>query len=90
VQPALAKQLKYVRTDCAEIRHPNTEETKLKKGKILAQHFGPESVMKWSDKKNVTAISTYHGDEMRKVNQTDRKNRKISFSSRLQSKHDEN
>lgn len=39
------------------------KEKKLWKEEIIAQHSGPVSVLKWSDKKDVTMISTYHGDE---------------------------
>ena len=45
------------------------KEKKLKKGEIVAQHSGPVSVLKWKDKKEVTMISTYHGEETR-MNQT--------------------
>jgi len=40
-------------------------EKKLKKGELVAQHSGPVSVLKWKDKKDVTIISTYHGEETR-------------------------
>jgi len=30
---------------------------------LVAQHAGPVSVLKWKDKKEVTMISTYHGEE---------------------------
>jgi hypothetical protein len=38
---------------------PKVKNTKLKKGKIIAQHSGV-SVTKWCDKKIMTMISTYH------------------------------
>ena len=38
---------------------------KLEKGELVAQHSGPVSVLKWKDKKEVTMISTYHGEETR-------------------------
>ena len=41
------------------------KEKKLKKGELVAQHLGPVSVLKWKDKKEVTMISTYHGEETR-------------------------
>jgi len=41
------------------------KEKKLKKGELVAQHSGPVSVLKWKDKKEVTMISTYHGEETR-------------------------
>jgi len=41
------------------------KEKKLKKGELVAQHSGPVSVLKWKDKKDVTMISPYHGQETR-------------------------
>jgi len=41
------------------------KEQELKKGELVGKHSGPVSVLKWKDKKNVTIISTYHGDETR-------------------------
>jgi len=41
------------------------KEKKLKKGELVAQHSGPMSVLKWKYKKEVTMISTYHGEETR-------------------------
>jgi hypothetical protein len=41
-------------------------EKKLKKGEMIAQHFGPVSILKWHDKKDVAIISTYHGEETEK------------------------
>ena len=41
------------------------KEKKLQKGELVAQHSGPVSVLKWKDKKEVTMISSYHGDETR-------------------------
>ena len=35
------------------------------KGELVAQHSEPVSVLKWKDKKEVTMISTYHGEETR-------------------------
>jgi hypothetical protein len=40
------------------------KDKKLKK-ELVAQHSGPVSVLKWKDKKDVTMISTYHGQETR-------------------------
>jgi hypothetical protein len=40
---------------------------KLKKGETVPQHAGFVSVTKWSDKKIVTMISTYHSYETRTV-----------------------
>jgi len=39
------------------------KDKKLKKGEMVAQHSGPVSILKWKDKKEVTMISTYHGEE---------------------------
>ncbi|XP_021918752.1 piggyBac transposable element-derived protein 4-like [Zootermopsis nevadensis] len=72
--PALAQILKSLKTDCVGTLRINrkdvplaVKEKKLKKGELIAQHSGPVSVLKWSDKKNVTMISTYHGDDTQKV-----------------------
>jgi hypothetical protein len=35
----------------------------LEKERIIAQHSNPVSVIKWDEKKNVTMILMYHGDE---------------------------
>ena len=39
------------------------KDNKLKKGELVAQHSGPVSILKWKDKREVTMISTYHGQE---------------------------
>jgi hypothetical protein len=73
--PSLAKTLKIThKTDCVgtlRLDRQNApiqvKNTKLKKGGITAQHSGPASVTKWSDKKIVTVISTYHGHDTRTV-----------------------
>ena len=41
------------------------KEKKLKKGELVAQHSGPVSVPKWKDKREVTIISIYIGQETR-------------------------
>jgi len=41
------------------------KDKKLKKGELVAQHSGPVSVLKLKDKKEVTMILTYHGQETR-------------------------
>jgi hypothetical protein len=60
--PALAKTLKMTyKTDCVgtlklhrkDVQNANA---KLKTGEIVAQHAGPVSLTKWSDKKIVTDI----------------------------------
>ena len=70
--PALAQTLKSLKTDCVGTLRlsrkdiPQTvKDKKLKKGELVAQHSGPVSVLKWKDKKDVTMISTYHGQETR-------------------------
>jgi hypothetical protein len=72
--PALAWILKSIKTDCVGTLQINrkgvplaVKDKKLKKGGLIAQHSGPVSVLKWSNKKNVTLISTYHGDDAQKV-----------------------
>jgi hypothetical protein len=42
---------------------PKVKNAKLMKGKIIAQRAGPVLVTKWSDKKIVTMISTYHSHD---------------------------
>jgi hypothetical protein len=64
--PSLAKTLKIVhKTDCVGTLKLNRKNvpievtnTKLKRGKIVAQHSGPGSVTKWVTEKTVTMIST--------------------------------
>jgi len=70
--PALAQRLKILKTDCVGTLRlsrkdipPRVKEKKLKKGEFVAQHSGPMSVLKWNDKKDMTMISTYHGEETR-------------------------
>jgi hypothetical protein len=46
---------------------PKVKNVKLKKCKLVAQHSGPVSVTKLSDKKTVTMISTYHSHDTRTV-----------------------
>jgi hypothetical protein len=46
---------------------PKVKNAKLKKGEIVTQHAGPVSVTKWSNKKIVIMISTYHSHETRIV-----------------------
>ena len=41
------------------------KENKFKKGELVVQHSGPVSILKWKYKKDVTMISTYHGEEKR-------------------------
>jgi len=72
ISPALAKRLKTLQTDCVGTLRlsrkdfpQRVKEKKLKKGELVTQHSGPVSVLKWKDKKDVTMISTYHGEEAR-------------------------
>jgi hypothetical protein len=39
------------------------KEKKLEKGRLIAQHSSPVPILKWSDKKDMAMISTYHGDK---------------------------
>jgi hypothetical protein len=71
--PARAQRLKSLNTDCVGTLHLNRKgvpktvrEKKLKKGEMVAQHSSPVSVLKWRDRKDVTMISRYHGEETRK------------------------
>ena len=70
--PALAQRLKSLKTDCVGTLRlsrkdvpQRVKDKKLGKGEIVALHSGPVSVLKWKDKKEVTMISTYHGQETR-------------------------
>ena len=70
--PALAQRLKSLKTDCVGTLRPSrkdvpqiVKEKRLKKGELVAQHSGPVFVLKWKDKKEVTMISMYHGEETR-------------------------
>ena len=69
---AKAQRLKSLKTDCVGTLHPSSKdvpqivkEKKLKNGELVAQHSGPVSILKWKDKKDVTMISMYHGEETR-------------------------
>jgi hypothetical protein len=60
ISPALARTLKITyKTHCVgilKLNHkdvpPKVKNAKLKKGEIVAQHAGPVSVTKWSEKKS--------------------------------------
>jgi hypothetical protein len=68
---SLAKTLKIIyKTNCAgalKLKGKDVtirvENPKLKKARTLAQHSGPVSVTKGSDKKIITMISTYHSQD---------------------------
>jgi len=68
--PALAQRLNSLKTDCVGTLRlsrkdipQRVKEKKLKKEEMVAHHSEPLSVLKWKDKKEVTMISTYHGQE---------------------------
>jgi len=68
--PIVAQRLKSLKADCVGTLHlsrkdvpQRVKDKKLKKGELVAQHSGLVSVLKWKDKKEVTMISTYHGEE---------------------------
>ena len=70
--PALAPRLKSLKTDCVGTLHLSRKDVpqrvqgkKLKKEEMVAQHSDPVSVLKWKGKKDMTMISTYHGEETR-------------------------
>jgi len=70
--PALAQRLKSLKTDCIGTLRlsrkdvpQRVKENKFKKGELVVQHSGPVSILKWKYKKDVTMISTYHGEETR-------------------------
>ena len=74
--PALAQRLKSLRTDCvgtlclsSKDVPRRVKEKKLKKEELVAQHSGPVSVLKWKDKKYVTVISMYNGEETKEANE---------------------
>jgi len=69
--PALAQRLKSLKTDCIGTLRlsrkdipQRVKEKKLKK-ELVAQHSGLVSILKWKDKRDVTMISTYNGEETR-------------------------
>ena len=43
------------------------KDKKLEKGKIIARHSGPVTVLKWRDKRNITMVSTYHNADIQRV-----------------------
>jgi hypothetical protein len=51
-----------------------------KNGEIVVKHSGPVSVTKWSDKKTVIMISTYHSHETRTVTISGKINSQTHFS----------
>jgi hypothetical protein len=70
--PTLAQRLKSLKTDCVGILRlrrkdvpQRVKDKKLRKGTPAAQHSGPVYVLNWKEKKGVTMISTYHGQETR-------------------------
>ena len=70
--PALAQRPKSLKTDHVGTLHLSRKDVpqrvkgkKLKKGELVAQHSGLVSILKWKDKKEVTMISIYHGEETR-------------------------
>ena len=90
--PALAQRLKTLETDCVGTLRlskkdvpQRVKEKKLQKVELVAKHSGPVSVLKWKDKKEVTMISTYHGEETRmKPTKSRQEKQKPVISSRLQ------
>jgi hypothetical protein len=56
------------------------KDKKLKKRELIAQHSGHVSVRKWRDKKNVTMISTFHGDDTQKVKIKERQEKETPMS----------
>ena len=43
------------------------KDKKLEKGEIIARLSGPVTVLKWSDKRNVTMVSTYQSADTQRV-----------------------
>jgi len=73
---ALAQRLKSLKTDCVGTLSlsrkdipQRVNDKKLKKGELVAQHSSLVSILKWKDKKEVTMILTYHGQETNKANE---------------------
>jgi hypothetical protein len=71
--PALAWILKSMKTNCVGTHRIDRKDVplavkdkKLKKRGLIAQHSGPVSVLNWSNKNNITVISTYQGDDTQK------------------------
>jgi hypothetical protein len=70
--PALARRLKSLKTDCVGTLRlsrkdvpQRVKDKTLKKGELVTQHSDPVSILKCKGKKDVTMISTYHGQETR-------------------------
>ena len=85
--PALAQKLKTVKTDCVGTLRlsrkdvpQRVKEKKLQKGKLVVQHSGPVSVLKWRDIKEVTMISTYHGEKTRMKRSKSRQEKQMPVS----------
>jgi hypothetical protein len=64
--PVLAIKLKFMTTDCVGTLHLNgkdvpkiVNEKKLRKGEIIAQHFGPVSMLKQCDKEKKSPRSQH-------------------------------
>ena len=66
--PELARKLTIEHsTDCVGTLRLNRKNVpkevkykKLEQGEIIARHSGPDTVLKWRDKRNATMVSTYH------------------------------
>jgi hypothetical protein len=63
--PSLAQRLKSLNTDCVVTLRLNIKyipktviDNKLNEGELIAHHSGPFSILKWSDRPEVTVIST--------------------------------
>ena len=52
------------------------EAKKLEKGKIIATHLDPVTVLKWCDKINETMVSTYHNADTQRVSNKGKKTEK--------------
>jgi hypothetical protein len=70
--PALDQRLKSLKDDCVGTLclsrkdiPQRVKDKKLRIGELVAQHSSPVSVLKWKNKKEMTKISTYHGQETR-------------------------
>jgi len=71
----LARKLKIEHsTDCVDTLKLNrknipkeVKDEKLEKGEIIARNWGPVTVLKWRDKRNVTMVSTYHSTDTQRV-----------------------
>ena len=63
--PALAQRVKILKTDCVGTLHLSRKDIPQRVKEKKLKKEGLVSILKWKDKKEVTMILTYHGEETR-------------------------